>query len=36
MKGGKMLLAYWDAATALEAYRGERGGVRRCVAPIYR
>src|SRR5436309_5380029 len=29
MSGGKMLVAHWDAATALEAYRGERDGVRR-------
>src|SRR5882672_10098993 len=29
MNGGKMLLAHWDAATALEAYRSERDGVRR-------
>src|SRR5215207_7512582 len=29
MVGGKMLVAHWDAATALEAYRGERDGVRR-------
>jgi len=29
MSGGKMLVSHWDAATALEAYRGERDGVRR-------
>ena len=29
MSGGKMLELHWDAATTLEAYRGERDGVRR-------
>src|SRR5712691_5763127 len=29
MSGGKMLVPHWDAVTALEAYRGEREGVRR-------
>lgn len=29
MSGGKILVAHWDAARALEAYRGERDGVRR-------
>jgi hypothetical protein len=29
MSSGKMLEPHWDAATALEAYRGERDGVRR-------
>jgi transposase len=29
MNGGKMLEPHWDAATVLEAYRGERDGVRR-------
>jgi len=29
MSGGKMLGSHWDAATVLEAYRGERDGVRR-------
>src|SRR5712692_11781982 len=29
MNGGKMLLPHWDAARVLEAYRGERDGVRR-------
>lgn len=29
MSGGKILVAHWDAATTLEAYRSERDGVRR-------
>jgi transposase len=29
MSGGKMLEPHWDAATALQAYRGERDAVRR-------
>jgi transposase len=29
MSGGKMLVPHWEATTALEAYRGERGAVRR-------
>ena len=29
MNGGNMLLPHWDAARALEAYRGEREAVRR-------
>jgi hypothetical protein len=29
MNGGKILVPHWDAASALEAYRGERDGVRR-------